>query len=240
MGPKIKSLGGMSLRIIAIVMGWCLIMVSYFSVYDLFERANGPISVGSSKYFDANNWDNGYFFATGSLSNESAVTPGDELVLGTTRISCNRANNNCTITTASVFDGFLSLDVSDFDIEEWGKRYITFSDNSAICDEQYYTVDRVTQSFNYLSKKKEPIPDYAIKSPLKPCDNVATMNVSLKDGFPVYWKRLKAYEQANGIYFHTALVLINVAYAVLVFYLWRRRARLLRVEAGGLPMSTHA
>ena len=203
-------------------MGWCLMMTTYFSVYDLLEKTSVPVSVGGYDFI-AQNWDNGYFIATGSLANLDAITPGDKITLGTTHIKCIRATNVCTVTTASVWDGQLSLDVSDFDITEWSNRFIYFSNDSGVCAEQYYTIDRVAESFSYLDKRKDKIPDYALNSPFKPCEPVKTMHVVLKHGFAVYWDRLKSFERENDAYFHSALVLMNIGYAAFVFFLWRRR-----------------
>lgn len=206
-------------------MGWLLIMALYLGAYDLLEHRAVPVAAGG-KTFWATNWDQGYFSAEGSLSNEDASTPGDELVFGTTKIICVRDRLICSISTASVYHGFLSLDVSDFTDVVWTDRNITFEDKSSICAEQYYTVDRVAETFAYLSKRKAVIPDYALKSPLKPCQNIKEMHVSLKDGFPVYWKLIKTYENANGLYFHIVLVIANLLYATVVVLLWRRRKRL--------------
>ncbi len=170
---NIKTVGATGPRLFAILMGWCLLMTIYFSVYDLLERNSVPVAVGS-KDFETTNWDKGYFSASGSLANENAVTPCDELVLGTSKIRCVRDTKTCTISTATVYSGVLGLDISDYDIKEWSNRFIYFDDKSSICAEQYYVVDRVTQAFSYLSKRKDVIPDYALKSPLKPCASVTT------------------------------------------------------------------
>jgi hypothetical protein len=217
------------LRLFAVVMGWILLITGYFLIYDLFERNSVPVSVGPKGFYIAG-WDAGYFSASGSFSNDSAVTPGDELALGTAKIICVRETNTCTIATAIVYDGFLGLDSSSYDIKGWNDRFIYFEDKSSICAEQYYSIDRVTQSVSYLSKKKDVIPDYALNSPLKPCNFIVTMNVTLKDGFQVYWHKLKNYERENGIYFHTALILVNLGYVGVVLLLWRRKPRLMRLE----------
>ena len=107
MAPKLKTAAMTVARMLAILMGWLLIIVLYLGVYDLLERRAVPVAAGG-KTFWATNWDRGYFFAEGSLSNDDASTPGDDLVFGTTKITCIRDRLTCSISTADVHDGFLT------------------------------------------------------------------------------------------------------------------------------------
>jgi hypothetical protein len=204
--------------------GWIAIMALYFTSYNLIEQNAVPVTVGL-RDFEVGQWSNGYFYARGSYENESAVLPGDELPLQTNEIKCDRSTNTCTIASADVFDGYLNLNFDAFDIGSWTDNQITFSDDGAICATSSYVIDRASESFTQIVRKKSVIPDYALKSPLHPCDNFKDMKITLADGFKVYWHKKTAYEGRNGIYFHLALVIMNIAYITLLVWLWRKRRR---------------
>lgn len=206
-----------------IFIGWCVIMTAYLTIYGTFESNAVPVSFGSTKDFSAEQWDGGYFHAKGTYKNNSAVEDGDEMVPQVDDISCIRQTNTCTIAIADVYDHFLNIDVTSYDVETWNDKQITFSDDSSTCASSSFTIDRASQSFNLMVRKKAVIPDYAQKSPLHPCDNLRDQNITLADGFPIYWHLRQRFEQRNGLYFHALLVVMNAAYFGGLFLWWRRR-----------------
>lgn len=223
---KVKVVAVAIGRPILIFLGWVLIMVIYFTTYNQFERNAVPVSISPFRDFDAEQWDNGYFHAQGSLKNQSAENDGDQLVLATTNISCIKTSNTCIIGTADVYDRFMGLDVSSYNIDVWDSRSITFSDTSSICANSTYIVDRVAQTFNIAVHKKSVIPEYALKSPLHPCDNMKDKDLSLVSGRQTYDQKIRSFERANGLYLHLYLVALNLAYFALVGWsIWRRRQR---------------
>ena len=167
----------------------------------------------------------GFFQAKGALKNDAAVESGDELPPEAAYISCSKSTNTCTVTTADVFDHFLNLDSTDYDIETWNEHQITFKTDFAVCATSSYAIDREAETFTLTVRKKAIIPVYALQSPLHPCEGKVDEDISLAGGFPVYWHLLKAYEQRNGIYFHLALVALNVAYFAGVLWIARLRRR---------------
>lgn len=211
-------------RFVLILLGWCLVMAAYLTTYNQFESNALPVTLGP-KDFSAEQWDNGFFHTKGALQNKAAINPGDEMVPGVTNVDCVKSTNTCTISTADVFDGFLNLDVTSYDIDAWSGDVIRFSDSTSICVDAVYVINRVGQTFSIISHKKAVIPDYALKSPLHPCDKIEDRNVTLEDGFQVYWHLRQNYEQRNGIYFHALLVAMNVAYFAAVAWTWRRNRR---------------
>ena len=198
-------------------------MAAYFTIYDTLESNAVPVGFGSTRDFEVERWDDGYFHAKGTFKNNSAAEDGDELVPQVDDIECLRRTNTCTIAIADVFDHFLNLDVERYDVTSWDDKQITFSDDGGICASASYSIDRASQSFNLMVRKKAVIPDYAQKSRLHPCDNLKDKNITLADGFPIYWHLRQRFGQRNGLYFHTLLVAMNAAYFGGLFLWWRRR-----------------
>ena len=205
-----------------ILVGWCLVMVAYFETYNFAENNAVPVGL-PPKDFVTDQWDQGYFQAKGALQNDAAVEAGDELAPTAAYLSCVRASNTCTVTTADVFDRYLNLDSTDYDISTWDQHRISFSSDSAICVISNFAIDRETKTYTQTVRKKAVIPDYAARSPLHPCDGKLDEDISLVAGFPVYWHLLKAYEQRNVFYFHLLLLALNLTYFGVVIWLWRRR-----------------
>ncbi len=219
-------------RVMLIFLGWCLVMTIYFTTYNQFERNAVPVSISPFRDFSVEQWDNGYFYAKGSLKNDSAKNDGEELTLSTTDITCVKASNTCTIATADEFDGFMGLDVSIYDIDLWDSKLITINETSSICNNNTYVIDRIAQTFNIAVRKKPVLPDYALKSPLHPCE-MKNRNVSLVSGSQTYAQKIRSFERENGFYLHLYLVALNLAYFALVGWtIWRRRQRS-RAEGGG-------
>lgn len=214
-----------------VILGWLGIMALYFTVYGLIEQDAVPISLGT-RTFEVEQWDAGYFSAKGSYQNDNAVEDGDELPLQTEAVSCVKATNTCTIASADVYDHYLNVDLSSYDITAWTDKQITFGDDSAICATSTFIIDRTAQSMTLLARKKAIIPAYALNSPLHPCDKLKDKNISLANGFKVYWARRQAFELRNGLYFHIALAAMNLAYVGLIVWLWRRLSRSPAVAAG--------
>lgn len=219
---KAKALAFLALRVVVVVMAWSALMVLYFKAYDLIEQSAVPVSL-PSKEFTTRSWNDGYFQASGSFENQSAVSPGDELLPQANHVTCSKETKTCTVATADVFDRFLDLDVSEFDISSWTDQQITFADNSPICVTNSYVIDRAAETMTLLVRKRAVIPDYAAKSELHPCDNIKDANIDLADGFQVYWRAKTAFEARNGFYFHLALGAINVLFLGAVVWLWRRQ-----------------
>jgi hypothetical protein len=209
--------------ILLILIGWCVIMAAYLTIYGTLESNAVPVSFGSTKVFSSERWDSGYFHAEGSYKDNSAVEDGDELIPQVNDITCIRQSNTCTIATADVYDHFLNLDVTNYDVETWNDKQITFSDDSSICASSSFTIDRASQSFNVMVRKKALIPGYAQNSPLHPCDDQKDQNITLADGFPIYWHLRQRFEQRNSLYFHALLVAVNAAYFGGLYHWWRRR-----------------
>jgi hypothetical protein len=197
-------------------------MALYLKSYDLIEQSAVPVTL-ATKDFTTKSWNDGFFSAKGSFENQSAIEPGDELPLQTNVVTCLKSDNTCTVATADVFDRYLDLDVSYFDIASWTDQEITFADDSPICVTNSYVIDRAAQTVTLIVRKRAVIPDYALKSPLHPCDNIKDANIDLADGFKVYWHKKTDFEARNGLYFHLALVAINAMFIGAIVWLWRKR-----------------
>ena len=187
---------------------------------------SSAVRVAVSPFLDVNfgQWDAGYFNARGSFRNISAQNDGDELTLQTNDISCLKQTNTCTIASAREFQGFMDLDVTSYNIDLWDAKQITFSDTSSICENWVYVIDREAQAITGLGRKKPIIPDYALKSPLHPCDNMKEERLSLVRGDQVYNQKIKSFEAKNGLRLHLFLALLNLVYFALVAR-WDRRRR---------------
>jgi hypothetical protein len=199
-------------------------MACYLAFYTHLQDEAVPVMV-APKTVTTEMWVQGYVSLEGTLTDHAAFTAGDELPLQTTRIWCARDKNMCAVAMADAFHNFLSLDLTVHELDSWTDRLITFSDDSSICVNATYAIDRVAQTFTMTVKKKDPIPDYALKSPLHPCDDVHDKTLTLDDGFPVYWHKRQLYEQSHGLYFHVLLVALNLGYGALVLWAWRRGKR---------------
>ena len=221
---KAKAGAGYIGAAMLILLGWCLMMILYFWVYDAFESKAVPVKLGLRE-FSTDMWNQGYFHAKGSLRNESAEEDGDRMLPGVTDIWCSRLKMTCTVAIATVFDGYLDLDVTPYDVETWNDRIITFSDSTSMCANLSYVIDRVGQTYNFAVRKKPIVPDYAARSPLHPCDSKIDKNVSLISGLQVYKENIDIFERRNGLYFHLLLIVLNAMYLVTVIWLWRRVRR---------------
>ena len=211
-------------RVFLVFLGCCAVMLIYVSIYGMLESS--AVRVAVSPFLDVNfgQWDTGYFNAKGSFRNISAENDGDELTLQTNDITCLKNTNTCTITTADEFHGFMDLEIRNYNIDLWNAKQITFSDTSSICANWVYVIDRAAQSINGLGRKKPIIPDYALKSPLHPCDNMKDEHLSLVRGDQVYNQKIKSFEAKNGLSLHLFLALLNLVYFALVAR-WDRRRR---------------
>jgi hypothetical protein len=228
LNPKVKAQAFLALCVVVVLVAWCAMMALYLTAYDLIEQSAVPVSL-QSKEFATQSWGAGYFHASGSFENQSAVNPGDELLPQGNSVTCAKETKTCTIATGSVFELYLDVDLSQFDISSWTDQQITFSDDSPICVTNSYVIDRAAQTMTLLVRKKAVIPDYAAKSELHPCDNIKDANIDLADGFKVYWRAKTAFEARNGLYFHAALVAMNILFFSGIVWLWRgRKAAALR------------
>jgi hypothetical protein len=211
-------------RAVLIFLGWCLLMIGYLLVYGAFEQQAVPVIL-PLREFSTQLWDRGYFHAKGSYRNESAIDAGDDIITGTTDITCTRSTLTCTVAVATVSDGFLNIDTDRYTDVNWDEQQITFSDDSATCATSSFVIDRASQSMNLLIRKKAAIPDYAKNLPLQVCKNLRDKAITLADGLQVYQHKIDNYERANGFKFHILLAALNVGYFALVGWLWRRRQR---------------
>ncbi|WP_242140684.1 hypothetical protein [Sphingomonas sp. TREG-RG-20F-R18-01] len=168
-----------------VLIGWCAVMALYLATYTQFEHNAVPVMVASMD-FSPESWDQGYFHAKGTMENTNAEEEGDRMVLGSTDVSCDRGAKTCNVATADVFDRFLNLDVTPYDIDSWDNRFITFHSDASICAISTWTIDRTGKTVSLAVKKKSPIPDYALKSPLHPCNGKIDKNVTLTGGFEAY------------------------------------------------------
>src|SRR5271170_3304315 len=222
LNSKAKKAAFSMLYALVVLIAWCALMMLYLKAYDLIEQSAAPVTL-ASKDFTTNSWKDGYFSAKGSFENQSAIDPGDELPLQTNVVTCQKSTNTCTIATADVFERYLDLDVSYFDIASWTDQEITFADDNPICVTNSYVIDRAAQMVTLIVRKRAVIPDYALKSPLHPCDNIKDANIDLADGFKVYWRKKTEFEARNGLYFHLALVAMHGVFIAAIVWLWRRR-----------------
>lgn len=226
---KIKAGAILLGRIVLIFLGWCLVMTIYITTYNQIERNAVPTSIPPFRDFSVEQWDNGYFHVNGSLKNESAKKIGEEATLQTTDLTCRKASNTCVISTAKEFNGFMNREVSSYNIEIWDSKSIAFSDSSSICTNYTYVVDRIAQTFN-ISVRNKLISDYALKSPLPPCNHMKDQNLSLISGRQAYGQRIRSFERANGIYLHLYLVALNLVYFALIAWSIRRRRQRSRAK----------
>jgi hypothetical protein len=90
-------------------------MALYFTAYNLIEQNALPVSL-PSKSFGTQSWGDGYFHASGSFDNQSAINPSDELLPQGNAVTCVKDAKTCTVATGSVFDGYLDVDLEQFDI----------------------------------------------------------------------------------------------------------------------------
>jgi hypothetical protein len=222
LNSKAKATASWTLRALVVLIAWCAMMVLYLKTYDLIEQSAVPVTL-ATKNFTTNSWNDGYFSAKGSFENQSAIEPGDELPLQTNVVTCLKSDKTCTVATADVFDRYLDLDVSYFDIASWTDQEITFVDDNPICVTNSYVIDRAAQTMTLIVRKRAVIPEYAAKSSLHPCDNTKDKNIDLADGFKVYWRKKTEFEARNGLYFHLALAAINVLFIGAIVWLWRKR-----------------
>src|ERR1700723_3705669 len=118
LNSKIKTTAYWTLRALVVLIAWCALMVLYLKAYDLIEQSAVPVTL-ATKTFSTNSWSDGYFSAKGSFENQSAISPGDELPMQSNVVTCVKADKTCTVATADVFDRFLDLDVSYYDITSW-------------------------------------------------------------------------------------------------------------------------
>ncbi len=220
LNSKVRTTAAWLLSALAALIIWCGLMILYAKTYDLIERSAVPVTLGT-KLFTTSSWNEGYFSAKGSFENQSAIQPGDELPLQTNVVTCIKSDKTCTIATADVFDQYLDLDVSYFDIASWTDQEITFADDTPICVTNSYVIDRAAQTVTLIVRKRVVIPDYALKSPLHPCEKIKDANIDLADGFKVYWRSKTEFEARNGLYFHLALVAINIIFFGFIVWLWR-------------------
>ncbi len=211
-------------KALLIVIGWCVIMAFYFVTYAQIEGNAVPVMVPTMS-FTPEMWNDGYFSAKGSWENSSATEPGDRMILGTVDVSCNKSSNTCTVSSADVFDSYLNLDVTHYDIDTWDDRFITFHDDSSICANDAFVIDRNGRTVNLAARKKTKIPDYALKSSLHPCDGKIDKNVTLVDGFKVWEQERHDFEGKNAIYFHAFLFVLNAAYFVFAWWFIRRKRK---------------
>ena len=222
-GSRVRA-GAVTLgRVVLVFLGWCLVMAIYSTTYDQFQRNAVPVTVAPWRDFSLEQWDGGYFDAKGSLHTDNAEDQGDRQVLGTTDITCIKSANNCTIATADIFNGNMHLDTTDFDIDRWDAQQITFHDDSSICMNNSYVIDRAAQTFVLIARKKAVIPDYAIKSPLHPCDNLKDRHISLVRGSEAFDQEVQIFQRHNSLWLHLYLVALNAAYFALVIWSERRR-----------------
>lgn len=224
LSPKAKTTVSWLFRALVALIVWSALMFFYLKSYDFIEQSAVPVTL-AMKDFATSNWRDGYFSAKGSFENQSAILPGDELPLQTNAVTCQKSSNTCTIATADVFDGYLDVDLSSFDITSWTAQEITFADDSPICVTNSYVINRAAQTLTLLVRKRGIIPDYARNSPLHPCDNIKDANIDLADGFKVYWRKKTEFEARNGLYFHLVLVAINGVFIGAAVAFWRRRKR---------------
>ncbi len=228
---KVKAGAILLGRIVLIFLGWCLVMTIYITTYNQIERNAVPVSIPPYRDFSVEQWENGYFHAKGSLKNESAKKDGAEVALQTIDLTCRKASNTCVISTAKEFNGFKNRDVSTYNIEIWDSKLIAFSDSSSICTNYTYVVNRIAQTFN-IAVRSKLISDYALKSPLPPCNHMKDQSLSLVRGSQAYGQRIRSFERANGIYLHLYLVALNLAYFALIA--WSIRHRRQRSRAKGV------
>jgi hypothetical protein len=76
MRGQLKRAGQIAAVAVLLFMGWCALIAIYFAIYGEAETAALP-PVLPTKSFSTEMWDQGYFEATGSLINSSALIPDD-------------------------------------------------------------------------------------------------------------------------------------------------------------------
>lgn len=213
-------------RVLLIFIGWCVLMVTYLFIYAALEKDAVPVLISPFKDVQVFGWDSGFVKAEGSFKNQSAENDDDELIMATSDITCDKSKNECTIATASEYSGFMNLDVSTYRIDSWDDKTIRMSDDSSICAEWSYAIDRATQTMNGTRRLKAVIPEYAKKSKLRPCEGQKDLNVSLVKGDIVHEQKIKSFENRNSLRLHLFLAALNVIYFGLIgLSLWRRRQR---------------
>jgi hypothetical protein len=206
------------------LVGWVAILVVYSISYNLIEQNAIPFTP-TLRYFEVYRWRDGYFHAKGSYQNQSYREGGDEFPLGSQEINCDKSAGKCNIASAYLYNKYLDIDILSLDIKSWTDKQIIFVDDSAVCATNTYVVDRAAESFALIVRKKALIPEYARKSPLKPCNNIKYKKLILGDGLEVYRRKKIAFEEIYSLYFRVVLVIINIGYFVSLIWLCKRRDR---------------
>jgi hypothetical protein len=195
-------------------------MAAYFAIYEAFESSAVPVLLPPMSFGDVS-WDQGYVELQGSLKDDAATSPGEELPLQTTYVVCVKSAMLCTVAMANVLDGYMGLDNSTYDIASWTNNQITFDNDLPICATQHFEINRSAKTFTMTGRKRAIIPDYALKSPLHPCAGRIDKTLTLTDGLQVYWHKEHAFEQRNSLYFHILLLVMNALYVFGLYRLWR-------------------
>ena len=156
---------------IGLLVTWIIVVL----VASAVVKSRVPVSLATSAFV----YNGGGSLATASgtwvIEGEKQAFP-----LQTTKITCEKALNRCTSSTAMVmFGDQLTVDVDFYDVISWEKSRIVFVDDAPVCVQYVYTIDLVTKVANGVRQKR--------KTPTIEAYDCSTytneLHLSLKSGF---------------------------------------------------------
>lgn len=120
----------------------------------------------------------GYAVATGTW-----IIEGDRMAnpLQTTKITCRKETMLCDSSTAEISDRRMMLNADRYEISEWTKTHVVFSDDSPLCVSYIYTLNWATKSVTGVRTKKKSLPPNTTD-----CNTLQSeLRLTMKDGFRV-------------------------------------------------------
>ena len=129
-----------------------LVLVVIFEGWLISVAQKQPVSLGTYHFFD-----NGDFVsAEGTWTSDTKLG----IPLQTTKLDCWQNWNHCIESTAEVFNGYLSVRTSYWEVENWGQNEIIFKENNIpACVNERLHIDRKNKIVTYTRATKQPKPD---------------------------------------------------------------------------------
>jgi hypothetical protein len=176
------------LKRVALTLVWLVIglfgTVAMFLVGALIIGSQVPVRIAIGGMVVDGAWDQGYVSTEGTWTIEGAQ---QAFPLQFTVIRCFKQYGHCTSSQAEItHGGTLDLFVEQFEITKWDKTTLAFVNNSPVCMDYVYTIDRSTRRTFGTRKPKKDAPEHC-KQMLDQRD----LKLTLVNGFTV-WQQLHA------------------------------------------------